>query len=374
MQARLYFADRDRLLPGESCLCEARFTEAAPAVFGDRFVIRAFSPLRTVAGGIVLNPLGVNMRRSDSGFAERCRMLSALIPASDAQRICIQLACTEGAQAGATFSRLRVLTNLEAKALEEALRSLSDKRLLCCVDKEQRVYMAEALMSGLCAACEDAVSAHHRRYPEKPGIKRGELASGWGKGLTPKLVQIVPARLLVQGRLVADGDYLRLPAHAPALNKEQALSREALLAAYTQAGLSPPNRNALIDTLKIPVKDAVLLFEALRASGQLVRVSEDLWYAAEHLAAAEAALRHCLLTRDSIDVAGFREATGLSRKYIVPLLEYFDLRKLTLRIGDKRILRQPLHPTRNEHGKSSPTPVPLQGCEDTSLQGECETL
>ena len=82
IQARLYFTDRDKLLPGDSCLCEARFEEPLAAVFGDRCVIRSFSPLRTVAGAVVLNPLGVDLRRRSRGFARRCDLLASLAPNS----------------------------------------------------------------------------------------------------------------------------------------------------------------------------------------------------------------------------------------------------------------------------------------------------
>ena len=341
MQARLYFADRDRLQPGESCLCEVRFSEAVPAVFGDRCVIRSFSPLRTVAGGAVLNPLGVNMRRRSAGFAERCRMLSALALAPDEERVLTQLVCTEGGETGIAFSRLRVLSNLDSRALEKALAALANKQRAFCFDKDQRLFMAERFLTGLAAACEEAVTAYHKRYSEKQGMKRSELASGWGKGLPPKLAHFALERLIKQGRLVAEGEYLRLPAHAAAFSKEQAPMGEALLAAYKEAGLSPPNGNELLDSLKINKKDAAPVLAALRASGQLVRVAEGLWYAAEHLAAAEATLRKWFETHDSIDVGGLREATGLSRKYLVALLEYFDAQKITIRVGDKRILRKP---------------------------------
>ena len=144
-----------------------------------------------------------------------------------------------------------------------------------------------------------------------------------------------------QGKLVAEGEHLRLPAHAAAFSKEQAPMGEALLKAYQDAGLSPPNSNELLDALKIAKKDAAPVLAALRASGQLVRVAEGIWYAAEHLATAEAAVRTWLQTHDSIDVAGLREITGVSRKYLVALLEYFDAQKITIRVGDKRILRKP---------------------------------
>ena len=340
MQARLYFADRDKLLPGDSCLCEVRFAEPVPAVYGDRCVIRSFSPLRTVAGGVVLNPLGVNMRRRDSGFAERCRMLSGIVQTAEEERVLAQLLCTEGGDTGVSFARLRVLSNLESKSLEKILAALSNKQQAFCFDKDQRLFMAERFLTGLASACEEAVTAYHKRYSEKQGMKRGELASSWGKGLPPKLIHFVLERLVKQGRLVTEGEYLRLPAHSAAFSKEQAPLGEALLAAYKDAGQSPPNSNELLDSLKINKKDAAPVLAALRASGQLVRVAEGLWYAAGHLAAAEAAMRAWLETHDSIDVAGMREATGLSRKYLVALLEYFDAQKITIRVGDKRVLRK----------------------------------
>jgi selenocysteine-specific elongation factor len=341
MQARLYFADRDKLMPGESCLCECRFPEAAAAVFGDHCVVRSFSPLRTVAGGIVLNPLGAVMRRRDPGFAECCRLLSSIDEVSHEERVYRQLLCTEGGEEGIAFSRLRVLSNLDAAPLEAALALLSSKGRTVCFDKEQRLYLADVFLTKCSLACEESSAAHHARHPEKQGIRRSELISGWGKGLAPKLAHFTLERLVRQGRLVAEGEYLRLPNHAPTFSRDQAPLRDALLAAYRQAGLNPPNRSELLKNLRLTAKDAAALFDSLRAEGQLVRVSEELWFAAEHLAEAEALLRRWFESRESIDVAEFRGITGLSRKYLVPLLEYFDARKVTLRVGDTRVLRQP---------------------------------
>ena len=340
MQARLYFADRDKLLPGESCLCEVRFEEAMPAVFGDRCVIRSFSPLRTVAGGVVLNPLGVTMRRRSAGFAERCAMLASVDKTPEDERVLTQLICTEGGDEGINFSRLRVLTNLDSKVLEKALAALSNKQLVFCFDKDQRLFMAEHYLKGLAETCEASVTAYHKRYSEKQGMKRGELASTWGKGHPPKLIHFILERLIKQGKLVGEGEYLRLPAHAASFTKEQAPVSEALLSAYQKAGLTPPNSNELLENLHISKKEAAPVLAALRTSGQLVRVAEGLWYAAEHLASLETALRQWFTTNESIDVGGFRDLTGLSRKYLVALLEYFDAQKITIRVGDKRILRK----------------------------------
>lgn len=346
MQARLYFADRDKLQPGDSCLCEVRFQEPAVAVFGDRCVVRSFSPLRTVAGGVVLNPLGVDMRRRSQGYAERRALLDSLAPTPEAasppddERVLTQLLCTEGAERGISFARLRVLANLDSRALDKTLAALSNKQQAVCFDKDQRLYLAEPFLVSLAASCEEMVAAFHKRHSEKQGIKRSELVSGWGRMLPPKLAHFVIERLLKQGTLAAEGEYLRQPAHSATFSKEQAPLSEALLKAHRDAGLAPPNTNELLASLGIGKKDAALILAALRDSGQLVRVAEGVWYAAEHLQAAEAAVRQWFESHEHLDLADLKSITGLSRKYLVALLEYFDAQRITMRVGDTRMLRQ----------------------------------
>ena len=374
VQARLYFPDRDKLLPGDSCLCEARFPEPMAAVFGDRSVIRSFSPLRTVAGAVVLNPLGADMRRRSQGFAERVAALAAIAPASDPasdpiedeasaasagqaappptgktaraasvgmgieaeQRVLVQLDATRDADKGLSFSRLRVLANLDSKALEKTLAALSNAQKIFCFDKEQRLYLGERFLGLLADSCEKAVAAFHSRHGERQGMPRSELASGWGKALAPKLAHFVIERLLKKGLLVAEGDFIRTPGHSAAFSKDQAPLSEGLLAAHRQAGTSPPNLNEVLESLGSNKKEAAPVMNALRASGDLVRVAEGLWYAREHLEAIEKALLEWFDTHESIDLAGFKSVTGLSRKYLVALLEYFDAQKLTMRLGDIR--------------------------------------
>ncbi|MCL1939351.1 MAG: selenocysteine-specific translation elongation factor [Desulfovibrionaceae bacterium] len=343
-QARLYFADRDKLLPGDSCLCEVRFAEPLAAVFGDRCVIRSFSPLRTVAGAVVLNPLGVDMRRRSRAFAERCEQVLSLVPGSapsdEAENsILTQLACTRDADKGLSFAKLRVLANLDSRALDKRLATLSGSQKVFCFDKEQRLYLSADILDQFCLSCEKAVADFHARHGERQGVARSEIISGWGKSLAPKLAHFVIERLIKKGVLIAEQDLLRLPAHSASFSKEQAPLSEAILAAHQQAGMTPPNLNEVLEAIGANKKEAAAVMNALRASGQLVRVAEGLWYAREHLDAVEAILQEWFQTHESIDLAGLKSVTGLSRKYLVALLEHFDARKITMRVGDVRVLR-----------------------------------
>ncbi|MDR0827978.1 MAG: selenocysteine-specific translation elongation factor, partial [Desulfovibrio sp.] len=345
MQARLYFADRDKLQPGESCLCEVRFTEPAPAVFGDRCVIRSFSPLRTVAGGIVLNPCEVDMRRRCRDFAERCRQLVELAsglssPETLEERVSTQLICTKDAAAGISFERLRVLTNLDSNTLSKTLLALSNRRQVSCFDKTQRLYIADSLLTPLITACETAMSAFHKRNSALQGIKRSELLSSWGKDLPPKLAFFVIEKMLKQGLLAAKHELLHLPGHVVTFSTRDAPLSDAMITIYQRAGLTPPTVNEVLEKLGANKKEAAAIFAALRASGQLVCVSEDIWYAPEHLKTIQTAVEHWFTTHDALDIPEIKAVTGLSRKYMVPLLEFFDAQKLTMRLGNTRILRK----------------------------------
>ena len=349
MQAKLCFLDRDRLQPGEACLAEIRLPEGAVSVFGDRLVFRSFSPLQTVGGGVVLSPLGIPTRKREAGFAERCAKMRELAPqaysgggqssGSLENLVLTQLICTRDALAGISFDCLRVLVNLDSRILEKVLSGLLADRRALCFDKAQKIYVAGAFADPLLQACREAVAAHHKKFPEKQGINRNELLSGWGKNLPPKLAHYLIEQLLKKGELEALDEHLRLPSHEAAFSQSQAPLGESLLRAYQEAGWAPPATAALFETLRVTAKQGMPLLASLRADGRLVRVSEDIWYAAEHLAAIEKAVREWFDKNESLDIAGMKSITGLSRKHMIPLLEYFDAQKITLRTGDIRVLR-----------------------------------
>ncbi len=349
MQAKLCFLDRDLLRPGEACLAEIRLPEAAVSVFGDRLVFRSFSPLQTVGGGVVLNPLGIPTRKREPGFAERCAKMQALTaqayscegqtPEALENLILSQLICTRDALKGITFECLRVLGNLDSRALEKVLSGLMADKRVFCFDKTQKIYAAGAFVDPLAAGCREAVAAHHQKSPEKQGINRNELLSGWGKNLPPKLAHYIIEQLVKKGDLEVQGEYLRLPSHEASFSQSQAPLGESLLRAYREAGWAPPATAALFESLRVAAKQAMPLLASLRSDGRLVRVSEDLWYAAEHLAAIEKAVKDWFDNNETLDIAGMKALTGLSRKHMIPLLEYFDAQKITLRTGDVRVLR-----------------------------------
>ncbi len=340
-QARLYFFDRERLQPGEEALCRVHFESPMVGVAGDRFVLRTFSPLRTVAGGEVLHPLPLVVRRRDKNFARKTALLESLNEAGEADdptNVVLAQAALAG-EDGVTFAEICVLVNAESSRLDKVVQQLCASQKLFVVDREERRFIAEEHVAALSESCLEWFAEFHRREPLRTGMSRNAVLSGWGKGLRPKLVYFILKRLTDQGKIVVEGDELKAASHTVALDSGSGDLRDYLLSAYTRAGITPPNFNEVLEERGLTARQVQPVLKLLLDSGELVRVTESIYYAAPALSQIKEAVRQWFAEHGGITPADLREATGLSRKYGIALLEYFDRVKFTLRTGDKRILR-----------------------------------
>jgi selenocysteine-specific elongation factor len=347
VQARVFFLDREKLQPGESCLCEIRFPKSVVGVFGDRFVLRSFSPLRTVAGGVLLNSIGIHGHKKDVLYLKRLTLLENLVPAAldqagrpledMAELVHSQMICTAGAPRGLSFEALRVLANADSRVLEKALSLLMTHHRAFCFDKLQKLYVADVLVASMTDACMKEVAEYHERHPERQGVKRSELVSGWARDMPPKLAHFVIEQLIKRGLLENKEELVRLPSHTVRFSTQHSLLGEGILQTYQKTGWTPPTITTLLENLGASPKEAAPLMASLRASGQLVRLTTDIWYATEHLAAIRQIILEWFKENQSLDLAAFRTLTGLPRKRIIALFEYFDEQKITQRMGDVRV-------------------------------------
>jgi selenocysteine-specific elongation factor len=337
IMARLFLRGADALAPVQSGICQIRFQEPVPAIFGDRFILRSFSPLRTVAGGMVLHPLGLALTRRDPAFAHKLELLATAPGAGDEALILarIELAGRNGAR----FAELRLLTGLESKKLDTLLALLGGRRQILCFDREERIYVSLPVLESLCLSCLEFVAAFHKNNSLRKGVSRGALASGWGKALPPKLIHCIAGRLLGQGKLEAEGDALRLPGYSVTLGAGQRDLHGALKTLYTEAGFTPPTLKEALEALHVGSGELDPVLRLLVAEGELVRVEDGLYYARESLEALRGKVRAWFAGHGDLDPGSFRDLTGLSRKFAIPLLEYFDATRLTVRVGNRRILR-----------------------------------
>lgn len=342
VQARLLFRDREKLQPGERALCQIQFDEPMVGVSGDRFVIRCYSPLQTVAGGKVVYPLHMPLHKRDTMYARKLELLTQLaekdeeMALADVLAIHLELAGT----AGVTITTLSVLINEETGKLEKAAQGLSTKQQAFLVDKEERLYIACASVESLGEDCLGWIEDFHKREKLKSGVGRNALVSGWGKNIDPKLVHFVLNRLQQQGKIAIEGDIVRLVGHTIVLQGDTSDLYNNIMGIYTKAGNTPPNLKDVLEELNVTSKAASPVLSLLQQRGDLVKVSDIIYYAGVELEKIKDQIRVWFETHDDLTLADLRDLCGVSRKYCVALLEYFDAVRFTLRTGDKRILRE----------------------------------
>ncbi|CAO0823561.1 Selenocysteine-specific elongation factor [Desulfarculales bacterium] len=330
---RVMFLDRDDLKPGEHCYCQVRLESPVPVMAGDRYVLRSYSPVATVAGGIILHPHpGRHKRHRPEIIAD----LQILQQGAPGMRIGVHARLA--GEAGITAGELVRLINLSGKDLERLLTELLNKHELVRFDKEGGRLIAGGVQDELGAKALELLTEFHQNQPLKPGMSREEFRQRLSPGMEAKLFTHLLRKLGEEGKIIADKDLLKLPDHQVRLAGGAMALRVRLEAAYAQGGPTPPLYKELVE--KEDKKEAKQVMLVLLNEGVLVKLKEDLYYHAEALGEIKARLVAYFADHERMGAQQFKEITGLSRKYLIPLLEYFDATQVTIRVGDERVLRK----------------------------------
>ncbi|HPB70009.1 MAG: selenocysteine-specific translation elongation factor [Syntrophales bacterium] len=335
LMARIILRDRDELKPGEAAAAQLFLEAPACCVAGDRFVLRSYSPVTTVGGGVVLDPLPKKHRRRDPEVASA---LTVLAEGDGAARTAVILE-RSGAR-GAAPGELCVRTGMPVRRLQKILDGLFAAHRAVLVDRDEMRAVAAGVYQDLQNRIVADLTDYHARHALKEGLSREELRTALGRAVTPKLFQMVLRDLEKAGRIVADREHVRLPGHQVQLGGELAALRQEMGDLYRDAGLAPPTLREIRERFADRVRPAESVLKVMLQEGELVKVSEDLYYHGDNLAALRERYRVLLIRDGKATPVEFKELTGLTRKFIIPLMEYFDLTKLTIRSGDQRLLRE----------------------------------
>jgi len=331
----LILLDREELVPGESCAAQVRLDEPVSLIRDDRFVIRSYSPVRTIGGGKVLNPIAGKHKRFRQEIIDG---LSELIDAPPEG--IIDYHARMAGPAGVNFAQLLLMTNLPAKALEAAIATMLSSQTLLLADKENRTYIHLAVFDQLRQLSHDVLEQYHRDNPLKPGISKEELKSKFPRTAGSKLFTLMLNRMIKDQQLVLEDDTVRLASHTVSLQVDEKALKQQIVDIYRESGLTPPYFRDIVKRLDVDPKPAKGVLELLVGEGALVKVKEDLYYDRPTVEKLKEELVAYILEKGEISTPAFKDMTGASRKYVIPLIEYFDATHVTIRIGDIRQLRK----------------------------------
>ncbi len=335
VSAQVILFDRDTLQPGESGLAQLRLARPVLLLPGDPFVLRTYSPSATLGGGTVLDPAPPRRRRRTT---EAMELLTAIEEGDEGDQIGRMVAAS--LLSGLTFGELTNRTGLSAKRLDAALTPLLSGGTVIQVVREPRIFLGREAFAALKESVLAELDSYLQENALKEGIGKEELKTRLPKRSDPRFFTPVLASLEKEGTVVADRDLVKLPGRKGTATPEQTGLREKIGSALLNGGSEPPTVKELCDLVQVPEKALLEQLNSLVREGEVIRVKSDLYYAATPLAAIREKLFARLTEKGEITPNEFREITGLSRKFMIPLLEYFDSTKLTIRVGDKRILRK----------------------------------
>ena len=327
--------DREELMPGEDVQVQLRLDAPVTIVRDDRYVIRSYSPVRTIGGGLILNPLPIKHKRFRKETLEGLQALTAEEP----EKI-LRYHLKSAGYAGVRFADLKIMTNLTDKELETTLQKQLSTKTVIRIDKELRTYIHEDNFAALQQEMTSRLQTFHEANPLKAGMSKEELKSKLPLTMDAKLFNLVLVQMIKDQAIAQEENTVRLSAHSVSLRVDQADLREKILQTYQEAGLQPPffrdiSKNLNIDPAQ--AKDVLLL---LIDEGLIVRTKDDLFFDAAAVDGLRQRLVAFLETNEEITTPQFKEMTGASRKFVIPLIEYFDTQMVTLRIGDIRKLRR----------------------------------
>ncbi len=327
--------DRDEALPGETIEAQIRFNSPVVGVRDDSFVLRSYSPVRTIGGGRILNPIPKKHKRFNP---EVIKGLKTLVQSTPHEIISFHVEAS--GYEGASFSDLKIMANMSDKQLQNAISTLLNSKDLLQADRENRIYIHKNTIEKLKANVVEHLENYHKENPLKTGIHKEELKSKLPKTLGVKMFNMLLVRMAKDKKVVVEEDSVRLADHKVSLGGDQADIRKKILESYKSAGLTPPYFKELSKKLDIDPAAAKDLLWFLVDQGVVVKVKDDLYYYNEVLADLEKRLVDFLQAENEISTPQFKEMTGISRKYVIPLIEYFDSKNVTIRIGDIRKLRK----------------------------------
>jgi selenocysteine-specific elongation factor len=317
------------LAPGTSAFARVRFERPAVMTRGDRFILRAYSPPATIGGGRVLDPSPARTPiRTAAGRARFARLNGSITDA-------VQAFVDERAGAGLSLDavgRRAGLTREQAAAIAATL--VASGRAVQVTSVLFSAPLVGALEAKLLASVDD----HHRTTPLSEGLPREEARERVFGHAAPALFDEIVMRLTGAGKLVAK-DRLSLPGRGPSLSPEEQQAEAVLEKAFLDAGLAPPDVGSLAAAHGIPPPLADRMARHLQRRKRLVKLETVLFHA-DALAQLKQDVQAGKHGGDAarVDVAGFKERYGISRKYAIPLLEWLDRERVTRRVGDTRVI------------------------------------
>lgn len=330
---RVVILDKDKINPGEDALVQIRLEEEIAARRGDKYVIRSYSPMITIGGGTILNPAPSKHKLHDTKAIEELMVMEKGDPEFIVEQVIKK--CSRSFPGRA---QVELMSGKGIPDIEGLLQKLVEKKkIIGLPGSDGLVYIHAGEMKAIKEEIESILSDFHRANPLKQGIKKEEIKSRVFGDIKQRTFDEI-LKLLSMDTIETGTSLVWKKGFAIKLDQNQEKIKEKICEIFKNAGYQPPSPEQLASSFGRDAKTALMVFEAMVDSGSMVKINEEIYLPEDKLIEARSKVTEYIKEHGQITAGEFRDLIGASRKYAVPILEYFDYIKLTRRIEDKRVL------------------------------------
>ena len=331
--AEVFFHGQSELAPGQEAFANLRLQDSVLVLPGDRFILRQFSPVITIGGGEVLDPLARRPMLRDRGRAAFLETLER------GKREEVLAAMTERALLGLELQEAVARTGWAEKEIREAAQNVAGAGGIKIVSADPLLLVSRKGFDELRRKLAERVERFHKENPLLPGMAREDLRAVLGRRVRTETFRAALEELAAEKQLDVQGDLVKRAGAEIALQPEEARAKEQIEKAFSSAGLAVPAVKEVLGKLAVEAKRAEKLLQILLREKNLVRVTAELIFHRDALAQLRQGLSAFKKAKgERISVPVFKELTGVTRKYAIPLLEYLDRERVTRRAGDERVI------------------------------------
>ena len=316
--------DRSKpIASGDEAFARLKLPQALLLLPGDRFIIRQFSPVVTIGGGVVLDAMPIPRMPAQNEFLN-------ILADGNAEAI-LEARIARRRHHGISISKLVAETGWTRSAIEARLGpAVENGRVV----RAGELFLHSPAIEALKAKAVNVTEEFHKKNPLVSGISKEELRAQLEA--TPEIFEAVARMLVRDKKLESAGDLVRLPGRGVVMKDDEAESKKKIEDAFALAGLQVPALSEVIAGLKIDRVRAQKIVTLLLRDKVLIKISDDLLFHRSALDSLRRQIAARKLKSPKIDVASFKELAGVTRKYAIPLLEYLDRERVTRRVGDVR--------------------------------------
>lgn len=335
VMCRVVLLDREELKPGESTFVQLRLEEEIVCQKGDRFVIRFYSPMLTIAGGTILDPNPPKRKRFKEDVIEELSIKEK----GDPEDIVEQYLLQNSEKFLEKKQIIKQLGNMDIESFDNIIDSLKNKGLIEEFKLSEEFYIAhKKFLNVVGEELNKILTQFHTKNPLKSGMSKEEIKSRLFEGVKPKISDAIFNFYEKEGYIKVESQFLSKMDFKVAFTEVQSKIRDMLLSKLGSNKYNPPKLIDILNEVKYDKNQVQMVYNALIDMGYLIRLEEDITFVQEAYNEAISLVKDYISKNGNIQLGQFRDLLGTSRKYAMALLDNFDQMKITKRVEDKRIL------------------------------------